>query len=62
MYSSVCVQRPYGSLQVALIRGGISLANRVSTPPVWVDESSFSVFLHDDVRVLVGEGWKMSLL
>ena len=50
------VQRPYGSLEAALIRGGMSLVRRVNTPPVWVDESSLRVFLHDDVRVLVEEG------
>ena len=56
VYSSVRVHRSYGSLEVAFIRGGISLARRVRTPPVWVEESSFSVFLQDDVMVFVGEG------
>ena len=41
----------------------MSLARRVSTPPVWVEELSFNVFLQEDVIVFVwGGGLKYELV
>ena len=45
-----------------LIREGMSLNKRVTTPPVWIKELSRRDILHEGLTVLVGDGWFMSLL
>ena len=41
---------------------GNDIMNGVRTPPIWREELSFSVFLYNDVIVLVVSSWWMSLL